>query len=190
MEPSEEQGQNLTAILAAAENDDVASATEIWRGMNPTEQEGVLLALLGLPGEQADRTESLGFGLDHLGEEAAMHADQTELIPKGVEDLRRLTASDNEDADRPAEAPALPIGSHDFWSRWRQRWKWSVLVAVWAMATIFAFNGAFDSFGPREWAVSIFGSVILSGLLIGTLLDFLAALIPRATTASRERADR
>jgi hypothetical protein len=196
MEPSEEQ--KLRALLAAAENRDVASTTKIWRGMTPTEQEGVLFTLLDIQAGQADRTEPIDvrleslqeIGLRQLDDEPAIQADQTQLIPKGVEDLRGLTALDNEDANSPAEAPALPIGSRDYWSRWRQRWKWSVLVAVWAMATIFAFNGAFDSFGPREWAVSIFGSVILSGLLIGTLLDFLAAMIPHPTTASPERADR
>jgi hypothetical protein len=188
MDPSEEQGPNLTALLAAAENADVASTTEIWRGMNPMEQEGVLLTLLGLPGEQADQTVSIGLGLDHVGEKAAVQADQTELIPKAVEDLRGLTASDN-DAGGAVERPAMAIGSTDYWARWRQRWKWSVLVTVWAMATIFAFNGKFDSFGPMEWVVSTFVSVILSGLLIGTVADFLVALIPRTSPTAREQLD-
>jgi len=101
-----------------------------------------------------------------------------------------LTASDNDDVDSFEEPTGMPIGSTDYWSRWRQRWKWSVLVTVWAMATIYAFNGSFDSFGAAEWVVSTFASVILSGLLIGTVADFLVALIPRTSPKPREQLDR
>lgn len=192
MEPSEEQ--SLTALLAAAENRDVASTTKIWRGMTPVEQEGVLFTLLGMPEGQTDRTEPMSAvpeahqdsGLPELDEQAAIEAEQTELIPKSVEDLRGLTRSDNDAADGDQESPETPIGSTEYWSQWRQRWKWSVLVAVWAMATIFAFNGTFDSFGPAEWVVGTFAFVIFSGLLIGTMANFAVALIPPPAPRSRE----
>ena len=191
MEPSGEQ--TLTALLAAAENGDVASTTKIWRGMTSIQQEEVLFELLGMPEGQTDRTEPTGaetevhqeFGLSQLDEQTVIQADETELIPKSVEDLRGLTGSDNDDADDAQEAPDMPIGSTDYWSQWRQRWKWSVVVAVWAMATIFAFNGKFDSFGPAEWVVGTFASVIFSGLLIGTMANFAVALISRPAPRSR-----
>ena len=192
MEPSEEQ--SLTTLLAAAENRDVAATTEIWRGMTPVEQEGVLFTLLGMPEGRTDRTEPMRsvpndhetLGPRELDEQAAIDVEQTELIPKSVEDLRGLTRSDNDAANGDQEPPEMPIGSTEYWSQWRQRWKWSVLVAVWAMATIFAFNGKFDSFGPAEWVVGTFAAVVFSGLLIGTMANFAVALIPPPAPRSRE----
>lgn len=191
MERSEEQ--NVTALLAAAENRDLASTTKIWRGMTPVEQEDVLFTLLGMTEGQTDRTEPMSAvpedhresGLPEVNEQAAIEAEQTELIPKSVEDLRGLTGSANGAADGAHESPDMQIGSTEYWSQWRQRWKWSVLVAVWAMATIFAFNGKFDSFGPAEWVVATFASVIFSGLLIGTMANFAVALIPRPSPKPR-----
>lgn len=191
MEPSEEQ--TLTALLAAAENGDLASTTSIWRGMTSIQQEEVLFKLLGMPEGQTGRTEPMvadtevhqEFDLSQLDEQPVIQADETELIPKSVEDLRGLTGSDNDDADGAQEAADMPIGSTEYWAQWSQRWKWSVLVAVWAMATIFAFNGKFDSFGPAEWVVGTFASVILSGLLIGTMANFAVALIPRPAPKPR-----
>jgi hypothetical protein len=185
--------QNLTALRAAVENGDVASTTRIWRGMTSAEQEGILLTLLGMPEGQADRTEPMSSvpeddqesGLPEVDEQTAIEAEQTELIPKPFEDLRGLTGSGNGAADGARESPDTPIGSTEYWSQWRQRWKWSVLVAVWAMATIFAFNGKFDAFGPAEWVVGTFASVIFSGLLIGTMANFAVALIPPPAPRSR-----
>ena len=191
MERSEEH--NLAALLAAAENGDVASTTKIWRGLTSTEQEGVVFTLLGVPEGQTERTEPLSAvpedrqesGLPELDDKTAIEAEQTELIPKPFEDLRGLTGSGNDGADGAQEAPDVRIGSAQYWAQWRQRWKWSVLVAVWAMATIFAFNGKFDAFGPAEWVVGTFAFVIFSGLLIGTTANFAVALIPRPTAQSR-----
>lgn len=191
MELSEEE--NLKQLLEAADKRDIASTTRIWRGMTSTEQERVLFKLLGMPEGQTDRTEPMSAvpedherpGLRELDEQGAIEADETELIPKSVEDLRGLTRSDNDAADGAQESPETPIGSTEYWSQWRQRWKWSVLVAVWAMATIFAFSGKFDSFGPAEWVVGTFAAVILSGLLLGTMANFAVALIPPPAPRSR-----
>lgn len=195
MEPSEEQ--NLKALVSAAESRDVAAALKIWHGMTSVEQEGVLFALLGVPERQSERTEPLAAvpqdeqksGLGELDEQVAVEAEQTELIPESVDALRGLTGLDSDATDGVRAAADVRIGSTEYWSQWRQRWKWSVLVAVWAMATIFAFNGKFDSFGPAEWVVGTFGSVVFSGLLIGTMANFAVALIPRPTPTSRGPAD-
>ena len=128
-------------------------------------------------------------GLGQMSETETRVAE-TELIPKTVEDLRGLTRSDNDQVEAAAEGtPDLWIDLNEYWPRWRNRWKWSVVVAVWATATLFAFNGAFDSFGPQEWVVGILISVIGSGVFIGTLANFAVALIPRTTPKPRGLTD-
>lgn len=188
--------QKFAVLLAAAENRDAASITEMWRGMTPLEQEAVVFSLLGVqvaaadaPTEEmtADTEDHRELGSSQMGDETAIQVDETELIPKSVDDLRGLTRSDNDEAAGTQEVPAVRLGSAEYWSHWRRRWKWSVLVAVWAMATVFAFNGAFDSFGPMEWLVGILASVFLSGLLIGTLVNFVVAAIPPPTPKPRRR---
>lgn len=209
MESAEEQ--NLTALLEAVENQDVALTIRIWRGMTSLEQEAVALTLLRRLEGRTERSAELGpdarddeeFGLHQTGEDSSVQADETELIPKSptgedssvqadetelipkaLEDLRGLSASDSDAGNAPVAQPVW-TGSTVYWSRWRQRWKWSALVTVWAMATIFAFNGAFDAFGPSEWVVGILASVVGSGLLIGTLANFAVALIPQPAPPSR-----
>lgn len=188
--------QKFAALLAAVENRDAESITEMWRGMTALEQEAVVFRLLGVPEAPTDRpAESTHAYLDDphepdrfpAGDETAIQADQTELIPKSVDDLRGLTGSDADDAPGTHEVAAVRFGSTEYWSRWRQRWKWSVLVTVWAMATVFAFSGAFDAFGPMEWVVGILASVVCSGLLIGTLANFVVAVIAPTTPRSRQR---
>src|SRR5688572_28364119 len=125
MERSEEH--NLAALLAAADNGDVASTTKIWRGLTSTEQEGVVFTLLGVLEGQTERTEPMSAvpkvhqesGPPELDEQAAIEAEQTELILKPFEDLRGLTASGNDAADGVQESPDMPIGSTEYWSQWR-----------------------------------------------------------------------
>jgi hypothetical protein len=66
----------------------------------------------------------------------------------------------------------------EYRSRWRQRWKWSVLVAAWAVTTFFAFTAETSTFGPMGWVVALFGTVVLGGLFVGTLANFVVAAIP------------
>ena len=188
--------RNLTALLKATRKQDVSAVASIWRDMTLAEQEAVLFKLLGMVEEEAapdpmgaDPDESRDFTLSPTSEHAAPGADETqltpnpapdetELIPKGVEELRGLTASDpDQRGDAPSEAPVMPPGLTEYQSRWRRRWKWSVAVAAWAVTTIFAFTGDVSSFGPNEWVVTILATVVVGGLLVGTLLNFAVAAI-------------
>ena len=165
MDTSEEQ--KLADLMNAAQGGGVASATTVWRAMTSRDQEVVVLKLLGVHDPHPQQ----------VTQEIAVQAEQTEVIPKSVDDLRRLTGPDGE-AGVERAAPDARLGSPEYWAQWRRRWKWSVLVTAWAMATVFAFDGAFDSFGPEEWAVGILGSIVFSALLVGTLINFAVALIP------------
>jgi hypothetical protein len=114
-----------------------------------------------------------------MDETAALEpVEQTVLTPKLVEDLRGLSGSEN---DRPStfrESAAVPDDPTGYRFRWRRRWKWSMLVAAWAVTTTFAFTANVSTFGPMEWFVAIFASVVGGGLLFGTLLNFAVAAIP------------
>lgn len=174
--------QSLDALLAASREADSASAISMWRGLTTDEQEEVLLELLGLHRaagwEVVDEEPEQDSSLGDLEDTAAMApVAQTELVPKIVDDLRGLTASDR---DTPAadDGPALPIGPSAYWSRWLRRWKVSALVAAWAVTTAFAFTTETSSFGPIEWLVALFGTVVLGGGLVGTLANFAIAAIP------------
>jgi hypothetical protein len=180
------ENRNLAALLKANRTKDVGSAAGIWRDMTVAEQEAVLFELLGMVEEEADLSPG------PASEPAALEAeetelipnpvpvpDETELIPKGVEELRGLTASDGDQGEvASAGAPVMPAALTEYQSRWRRRWKWSVAVAAWAVTTIFAFTGDVSSFGPNEWVVTILATVVGGGLLVGTLLNFAVAAIP------------
>ncbi|HUQ00765.1 MAG TPA: hypothetical protein VM093_09940 [Aeromicrobium sp.] len=182
MRPSEEP--DLTALLAASRNDDAGAVTSIWRSLTPGQQEGVLFTLLGMqtaadaevvPVEADERSD---LPMDGSADTAAMAPlEQTELIPKIVDDLRGLTGSESDDGEALPEAPAIPDALTEYGSRWRRRWKWSVLMAGWAAATISAFTSDVSSFGPMEWIVTVAGG----GLLGGTLANFAIAAITRRT---------
>ena len=157
-----------------------AKVDQITRVLVPAGDEGDAPRGVHDPGPLSDPEDNQTIGLRPVGEETSTRLDETELIPKSVEDLRGLTGSDN-DTDGGGQAPDVRMGSSEYWAQWRHRWKWSVLVTVWAMATVFAFNGAFDSFGPMEWVVGTFMSVVGSGLLVGTVINFAVAAFARPT---------
>ena len=179
------EARNLAALLKANRTKDVGAAASLWRDMTVAEQEAVLFKLLGMVEEEADLSPGL------TSEPAAPEAeetelipnpvtvpDETEMIPKGVEELRALTASDDHlEEGASAEPPLMPPALTEYQSRWRRRWKWSVAVAAWAVTTIFAFTGDVSSFGPSEWVVTILATVVGGGLLVGTLLNFAVAAI-------------
>jgi hypothetical protein len=184
--------QSLSALLTASRNRDADSVASIWRELTPAEQESVLFTLLAhtdahseaVPVEPDERPDPLMHG---LGDTAAMEAvaEQTELIPKAVEDLRGLTGSERDETEAPQASTAAVNEPTEYWSRWLQRWKWSALVAAWAVTTIFAFTWDTSAFGPMEWVVAIFGTVVGGGVLVGTLLNFAVAAIPTQHQAPR-----
>jgi hypothetical protein len=183
MSTSEEQ--NLTALLAASRNRDGEAVTSIWREMTPGEQEGVVLALLGMQtdltsaGITVDPEERAGLLSDRLGEGAPVPVEsgRTELIPKSVADLRGLTGFETDEVGGSPvdEVPAQDFGSYR--TRWIQRWKRSALASALAVTILFAFTGDVSSFGPKEWAVAIVATVAGGGLLVGTLVNFAVAAI-------------
>lgn len=183
VEQSEEQ--SLTALLTASRNRDADSVASIWRELAPVEQENLLFALLGM---QCDVTsESAAVVSDEESEppdlrtaetEALPVVEQTERIPNLVDDLRGLTATANDQLNDPQDERAAPAEMTEYRSRWRQRWKWSVLVAAWAVTTFFAFTAETSTFGPMGWVVALFGTVVLGGLFVGTLANFVVAAIP------------
>ena len=209
MGPSEHV--NLNALLAASRSGDAASVASNWRQLTPSEQENVLLTLLGMqldapsealavaseespdpPERHVAETQALEAVASeespdpperHAAETQALEAvEQTELIPKLVEDLRGLTHSEGEEAvllEQPAPS--------EYWSRWGRRWKISALVAAWAVTTVFAFTVNTSTFGPMEWVVALFGTVVLGGALVGTLVNFAVASI--STRAQESTAD-
>lgn len=162
-----------------------AKVDRIARVIVPDRDEGEHPLGVQDPEPPSDTDDQQTIGLRQVGEETSVQLDETELIPKSVEDLRGLTGSDN-DTDGGGQAPDVRMGSREYWAQWRHRWKWSVLVTVWAMATVFAFNGAFDSFGPMEWVVGTFMSVVGSGLLVGTVINFAVAALSRPTPRSQQ----
>lgn len=189
---SSSEEEKITALRAASRDADTATVARIWRELTPREQEDVLFALLGMktgvttevttaePGEPAD------LAMDPGAETAPMEAvEQTVMTPRLVEDLRGLSGSQNDRPDDSQETSAAPSGLTSYRSRWLQRWKWSMLVAAWAVTTIFAFTANVSAFGPMEWFVAIFASVVGGGLLVGTLLNFAVAAIPMPPPASQ-----
>lgn len=177
--------QKLAALLAASRDRDAASVTSIWRDMTLAEQEGVIVTLLAMqtrahseviPAEPEQRSDVL---TDALGDTAAMaQVEQTEPIPKDVGDLQNLTGSESEDEAALAVRAPGPTEPTEYWSRWLRRWKWSVLVAAWAVTTILAFTGDFSAFGPMDWVVAISATAVGGGVLVGTLVNFAVAAIP------------
>lgn len=174
--------QKIAALMAASHSDDADAAISTWREMSVPEQEDALLLLLA----HVD---------DHL-EPTAVHDEidgedrPTELVPVSVDVLHELSASSEapeEDPGRP-HTPRIDVAAYR--SRWLRRWKWSALVAAWAVTTTFAFTGNVANFGPAEWIVSILMTVAGGGLLVGTLLNFAVAAIPgHATGADQPAAD-
>lgn len=182
MESSERQ--NLSELLAASRNGNPAAVTDIWRTLTPAEQEGVLVTLLAMqPAADSEATsvepaESVLVLAGDLDDTAAMApVEQTELVPQGVEELRALTRSETDGEPTSSQQPVMPMDLSEYWSRWRQRWKWSVVVAGWAVTTIFAFTGDTSAFGPMEWVVAIFATAVGGGVLVGTLVNLAVAAI-------------
>ena len=180
MESSERQ--NLSELLAASRTGNTAAVTDIWRTLTPADQEHVLVTLLAMQTDvdseatPVEAAESADVLIGDLDDTAAMApVEQTELIPQGVEELRALTRSEGDGEPSSSEHPAVPMELSEYWSRWRQRWKWSVLVAGWAVTTIFAFTGDTSAFGPMEWVVAIFATAVGGGVLVGTLINFAVA---------------
>jgi hypothetical protein len=183
VKPSEEQ--SLTALMAASRNSDADSVASIWRELTLVEQENILFTLLGMhtdvssegvavaSGEVADAPERRT-----TETEALAAVEQTEQIPNLVDDLRGLTGTANDHLNDPQDERAAPAETTEYWSRWLQRWKWSVLVAAWAVTTFFAFTAETSTFGPMGWVVALFGTVVLGGLFVGTLANFVVAAIP------------
>ena len=128
--------------------------------------------------------EAPGLATSHEAETAALEPmEQTMMTPQLVEDLQGLSGSQNDRTNYFEASPAVPSGLIDYRSRWLQRWKWSMLVAAWAVTTIFAFTANVAAFGPSEWFVAIFASVVGGGLLVGTLLNFAVAAMPTRAPA-------
>jgi hypothetical protein len=182
MEPSERQ--NLSELLAASRNGNPDAVTGIWRKLTPVEQERVLVTLLAKQtvadseAKTFETAESLDVLTSDPDDTAAMApVEQTELVPQGVEELRALTRSESDGEPTSSEQPVVPMELTEYWSRWRQRWKWSVLVAGWAVTTIFAFTGDTSAFGPAEWVVAILTTAVGGGVLVGTLVSFAIAAI-------------
>lgn len=182
MDPVEDQ--RLTALLTASRAKDAESVVAIWRELTPVEQEGVVFALLGMPVDAESGPSSVQPDdrpeppLHAVEDTAAMDGlGQTELIPKGVEDLRSLTRSEENVHESATEPPSVSGQSAGYWSRWLASWKWCALVAAWAVTTTFAFTADVSAFGPMEWVVAISGTVLGGGLLVGTLISFVVATI-------------
>ena len=197
---------NLDALLAASRSGEAASVASNWRQLTPVEQENVLFTLLGMqadvmsegavvaseespdpPERDAAETQAMEAVASEESPDPAERpaaetealdvVEQTELIPKHVEDLRGLTGSEGDEAVF-LEKPAAPS---QYWSRWRRRWKISALVAAWAVTTVFAFTVDTSRFAPMEWVVALFGTVVLGGALVGTLVNFaVASILTRA----------
>src|SRR5690349_2688902 len=135
MSTSEEQ--NLTALLAASRNRDADAVASIWREMTPDEQEGVVLALLGMQadltsaGITVDPEERAGLLSDRLGAGAPLPVESggTELIPKAVEDLRGLTAAQTDEVGGLSEERVPAQAFATYRTRWTQRWKGSALAS-------------------------------------------------------------
>lgn len=190
MTPSDEH--SLDALLRASRDGDAASVANIWRGLTPEEQEDLLFTLLkmhhgglsGVPLLEPDdhagpAAESpVPIAADSPDTAATQGVDRTELIPKAVEDLRSLTASEREAEVTYSGLPATAGQQSGYWSRWRQRWKVSALVAAWAVTTAFLFTADTSTFGPREWVVAILATVVGGGILGGTLVGLVVAAIP------------
>ncbi len=168
----------LAALLTAARSRDTDSALSIWRDMSKQEQEGVLVHLLALRAEtSAGRAQDDTRVQDRLDEPPAA-VGQTELVPVSVEILHQLSASSDDVDDGPQELLPAKFDMTAYRARWRQRWRWSALVAAWGSMTIFAFTGDVSGFGPTEWIVATLMNVVGGGLLVGTLLNFAVAAIP------------
>jgi hypothetical protein len=183
MKPSEEQ--SMTALLTASRNGDAGSVANIWRELTPVQQENVMFTLLGMHSDVT--SEGVAVASDarpnpperSSDETAALEVvEQTELIPKHVEDLQGLTGTEDDHISDPQAGRAVPTQMTEYRSRWRQRWKWSVLVAAWAVTTFFAFTAETSTFGPMGWVVALFSTVLLGGLFVGTLANFVVAAIP------------
>ena len=180
MEPLEHE--NLDALLAASRSGDSATVASGWRRLTPDEQEAVLFRLLALHAEAGPETFEMDGrpGRQIAGSEdtAAMAAvAETEAIPKIVDDLRGLSGSEGDDRLDVSEQVAVSSDLAGYRSRWLRRWKVSALVAAWAVTTVFAFTADTSAFGPMEWAVAMFGTVVVGGALVGTLLNFVVAAI-------------
>ena len=177
MEPSEDR--HLNAVLKAWRGGTAASVADVWRQLAPNEQEAVLFRLLATHAEAGSETVEPEAGPDlpvgDLDATAAMAVvEETEVIPKLVEDLRGLTGAEGDDQAVRVEQPAVP---NEYWSRWLRRWKISALVAAWVVTTVFAFTANTSTFGPMEWVVAVFGTVVLGGAFVGTLVNFAVAAI-------------
>lgn len=133
--------------------------------------------------EPGGRTDASTHELDDTAAMAPL--DQTQLVPRMVEDLRGLGASESDDVADAPHPPRIPKEPTQYWARWLRRWKVSAVVAAWAVTTLFAFTTETSTFGPKEWLVGLLGSVILGGVLVGTLANFAVAAIP---TRSRREA--
>lgn len=180
----------LIQLRAASRDADAAAVASLWRELTPREQEDVVFTLLGMPNQDpaetttAEPVEQTDPGMPRVDETAALDAlEQTVMTPKLVEDLRGLSGSENDPSEF-HEGPADPQGPTSYRSRWLQRWKWSMLVGAWAVTTIFAFTANVSTFGPMEWFVALFASVVGGGLLVGTLLNFAVAAIPTQASAA------
>jgi hypothetical protein len=171
----------LNGLRDAAAEGDAGDVAGRWRSLGSDEQEGVVLALLGLdpatvsPESPAEATAPIEPATVALEATAGIQpVGDTELIPKVVEDLRGLTATSDRFDEGAEEVPAAD--PDNYWSRWRRRWKISAVVAAWAVTTVFAFTAETSTYGPMEWVVSLIGTVVLGGAAVGTLLNFAAAL--------------
>jgi len=190
---SDSEDEKLSALRAASQDADVASVARIWRELTPRDQEDVLFALLGIQTDVSsdvmapEPDEPPDLAIDPGAETAPMEAvEQTVMTPRLVEDLQGLSGAENDRPNDVQASPAVPSGLTEYRSRWLRRWKWSMLVAAWAVTTIFAFTANVSAFGPMEWFVAIFASVVGGGLLVGTLLNFAVAAIPLRAPASTQ----
>ena len=176
----------------------------MWRELASVEQEAVALTLLGMQTDaksggsagdaeqrprqkpdvtqlvtpvEADRAQVVPTPAEADATQVVMAAEPgaTELIPKSIDDLRGLTGSEIDEGGGPRESGVLTDGS--YWSRWRLRWRRSALSSALAVTILFALTGEVSSYGPMEWAVAIFATLIGGGLLVGTLVNFVVAAI-------------
>jgi len=177
--------RKFASLRSAAKSRDADLALAIWRDMSEREQEDMVVHLLALRDRQAPATAELisegrvepddihgGIG------DGPTKAGQTELVPVSIDILHELSASNDDFGEGPRAPQSLSVGMTEYRARWRQRWKWSALVAAWATTTIFAFTGETTNFGPAEWTVSILMTVVGGGLLVGTLINLAVAAIP------------
>ena len=188
---SDSEDGKLSALWAASRDADVAAVARIWRELTPHEQEDVVFTLLGVQSGVSSEVmapesdEAADLATSRGAETAALEPiEQTVLTPKIVEDLQGLSGAENDRPNDVQASPAGPSGLADYRSRWLRRWKWSMLVAAWAVTTIFAFTANVSAFGPMEWFVALFASVVGGGLLVGTLINFAVAAIPPLAPAS------